>query len=308
VQGRLRAAAANKETFYGLLAASALGIRAPTFEGLHNYRDAEWRPIAGRANVKAAIALAELGEADLADLFIRHQARIGSAADHNALLHLAADLNLPATQFYLAHNAPRGASVNMAARYPRPDWQPARGWRVDQALVFAHALQESGFRTSVVSPAGATGLLQVRPGTAGDIARARGEPFSPALLTLPAANMEFGQTFIEGLRDSAATGGLLLKVIAASTRAIPCSTSNRCLIGRRAATSPASCAITGSTSRRPERMPAAARPSSKASGPASRECRVPRRCGWSRTRNSLRPANLPPKLRLGGGPPKGVEG
>jgi len=214
-QGRLRAAAASRETFYGLLAATALGIRSNPREALHNYRDSEWRPIAAKPNVQAAIAFAQLGEADLADQYIRHQARIGSAADHNALIHLAADLSLPGTQFWLAHNAPRGASVNMAARYPRPDWQPSRGWRVDQALVFAHALQESNFRTGVVSPAGATGLLQVRPGTAGDIARARGEPFSPALLTLPSANMEFGQTFIEGLRDSAATGGLLLKVIAA---------------------------------------------------------------------------------------------
>lgn len=215
VQGRLRAAARARETFYGLLAASALGIRDSRFEGLHNYRDSEWRPIAAKPNVRAAIAFAEIGEADLADLYIRHQARIGGPSDHGALLHLAADLSLPATQFWLAHNAPRGASVNMAARYPKPDWQPSRGWRVDQALVFAHALQESSFRTGVVSPAGATGLLQVRPGTAGDIARARGEAFSPALLTIPAANMEFGQTFIEGLRDSSATGGLLPKVIAA---------------------------------------------------------------------------------------------
>ncbi|HEY0412466.1 MAG TPA: transglycosylase SLT domain-containing protein [Allosphingosinicella sp.] len=215
VQGRLRAAARARETFYGLLAASALGIRAASFEGLHNYRDAEWRPIAAKPNVRAAIAFAELGEADLADQYIRYQARIGGASDHNALLHLAADLSLPGTQFWLAHNAPKGASVNMAARYPRPDWRPSRGWRVDESLVFAHALQESNFRTAVVSPAGATGLLQVRPGTAGDIARSRGEAFSPALLSNPAANMEFGQTYIEGLRDSYATGGLLLKVIAA---------------------------------------------------------------------------------------------
>jgi soluble lytic murein transglycosylase len=215
VQSRLRAAAAMKETFYGLLAASALGIRTANFEGLHNYHDSEWRPVAGKPNVRAAIAFAEIGETDLADQYLRFQARIGSAADHNALLHLAADLNLAGTQFWLAHNAPRGASVNVAARYPRPDWQPSRGFRVDRSLLLAHALQESNFRTSVVSPAGATGLLQVRPGTAGDIARARGEAFSPALLSIPSANMEFGQTYIEGLRDNAATGGLLLKVIAA---------------------------------------------------------------------------------------------
>ncbi|HMJ93491.1 MAG TPA: lytic transglycosylase domain-containing protein [Allosphingosinicella sp.] len=215
VQPRLRAAARMKETFYGLLANSALGVRAPGAAGLHDYGDAEWRRIGQKTNVRAAIGLAEIGEAALADRLIRHQARIGGTADHDALLHLSADLNLASTQFWLAHNAPRGANVNFAARYPRPDWRPSKGWRVDQSLVFAHALQESNFRTDVVSPAGAQGLMQVRPGTAGDIARARGEPFERRQLNDPAQNMEFGQTFLEGLRDSYATQGLLPKVIAA---------------------------------------------------------------------------------------------
>jgi soluble lytic murein transglycosylase len=214
VQGHLRSAARQKETFYGLLAMTALGISGPNSTGLHNYRDSEWRGIAGKPNVRAALALAEIGEADLADQYLRHQARI-SGGDHAALLHLAADLDLASTQYWLAHNAPRGASVNLAARYPRPDWRPTRGWRVDPSLAFAHALQESNFRTSVVSPAGAVGLMQVRPGTAGDIARARGEPFDRQLLTSPAANIEFGQSYIESLRDNGATGGLLPKVIAA---------------------------------------------------------------------------------------------
>jgi soluble lytic murein transglycosylase len=215
VETKLRAAARFRETFYGLLAATALGIGNPDRPGLHDDRDTEWRAVAGRPDVRAAIALAEIGETDLADLFIRHQARIGGTSDHRALLHLASDLDLPSTQFWLAHNAPRGATVEMAARYPAPGWRPARGWRVDQSFVFACALQESAFRTNAVSAAGAYGLLQVRPGTAGDIARSRGESFDRSELADPAQNMEFGQTYIESLRDSDATGGLLPKVIAA---------------------------------------------------------------------------------------------
>ncbi|HEX5182854.1 MAG TPA: lytic transglycosylase domain-containing protein [Allosphingosinicella sp.] len=215
VETKLRSAARFKETFYGLLAATALGIHSSNYEGLHDYRDAEWRPVADRPDVRAAIALTEIGETDLADLFIRYQAKIGGTGDHDALIHLACDLNLPATQLWLAHNAPAGTSINVAARYPRPDWRPARGWRVDQSLVFAHALQESAFHTDIVSKAGAVGLLQVTPGTAGDIARKRGEPFERAELDNPAFNMEFGQERMEALRDMGATGGLLPKVIAA---------------------------------------------------------------------------------------------
>jgi soluble lytic murein transglycosylase-like protein len=214
VQSRLRAAARLKETFYGLLSASRLGISSQNFSGLHDYRDVEWSPIAGKPNVKAAIALSEIGETALADEYIKHQARI-APGDHGALLHLASDLNLASTQYWLAHNAPRGAHINISARYPAPDWKPTGGWRVDQSLAFAHALQESSFRTSVVSPAGAVGLMQVRPGTGGDIARARGEAFDPRQLKDPAANLELGQSYLEYLCDHPGTGGLLPKVIAA---------------------------------------------------------------------------------------------
>lgn len=214
VQDRLRSAARMKETFYGLIAASALGIKDANYTGLHDYRDPEWQRIASRPNVRAAIALAEIGEADLADELIRHQARIGGPSDHDGLLHLAETLNLASTQFWLAHNAPRGASVNPSARYPMPDWRPTRGWRVDKSLAFAHALQESSFRAGAVSPAGATGIMQVRPGTAGDVARSRGEPFSAEQLKNPTVNIEYGQSYLEYLRDLPGTGGLLPKVIA----------------------------------------------------------------------------------------------
>ncbi|MDB5699579.1 MAG: lytic transglycosylase protein [Alphaproteobacteria bacterium] len=214
VQARLRTAARMNETFYGMLAQSALGIVAANPNAFHNYRDAEWRGVAGRPNVKAAIALVEIGERDLAEELIRYQAKI-SPSDHNGLLHLASVLNLPATQLWLAHNRPQGAQINMAARYPAPDWKPARGWRVDPSLVFAHTLQESGFRATVVSSAGATGLMQVRPGTASDIARSRGEILDPRQLTEPATNIEYGQSYLEFLRDDRGTGGLLPKVIAA---------------------------------------------------------------------------------------------
>jgi soluble lytic murein transglycosylase-like protein len=89
------------------------------------------------------------------------------------------------------------------------------GWRVDKSLAYAHALQESNFRTQVVSPAGASGLMQVRPGTAGDMARSRGDAFEPKQLSEPSFNLEYGQSYLEYLRDYGATGGLLLKVIAA---------------------------------------------------------------------------------------------
>ena len=50
-----------------------------------------------------------------------------------------------------------------------PAWTPTSGWKVDKALVFAHALQESQFRTDATSSAGARGVMQLMPETARDL-------------------------------------------------------------------------------------------------------------------------------------------
>jgi soluble lytic murein transglycosylase-like protein len=213
VQAHLRAAARIGETFYGLLAQSALGFRQPP-ANMETFTAADWRALSGLPNARAAIALAEIGETQLAADLVRHQARIGRPSDHQHLIHLSARLNLTGTQMYLAHNGPRGSRFGPAERYPTPSWRPTRGWRIDPALAFAHALQESQFQPEAVSPAGARGLMQVRPGTAGDLARARGEAFSASMLDQPAVNIEYGQSYIEYLRDLSSTGGLLPKVIA----------------------------------------------------------------------------------------------
>ena len=215
VQARLRTASRLPETFYGLLAAGALGTAAPAPEKGPVLAAGDWAQLAQRTNIRAAAALAEIGEGALADMLLKHQARIGEMRDHEALLHLAARLNLPATQIWLAQNFPAGAPMSANARYPSPGWTPQGGWRVDKALVYAHALQESQFRTDAVSPAGARGLMQLMPGTAQLIARRRGESIDRVALNDPALNFEYGQSYLQELADFSGTGGLLPKVIAA---------------------------------------------------------------------------------------------
>jgi soluble lytic murein transglycosylase-like protein len=213
VEQSLRSAARFSETFYGMIATRALGLTPPMRTMKANFAQSDWAVLSRRSNVRVATALSEIGESTLADRVLRHQAAIGEVSDHGALLRLASQLGLPATQFWLAHNAPAGATLDVYAPYPTPRWTPQRGWRVDKALIFAHALQESRFETDAVSHAGARGVMQLMPATAQRMQARIGS--STADLTDPAFNIECGQSYLEELRDQPTTGGLLPKVIAA---------------------------------------------------------------------------------------------
>ncbi|MEP7349031.1 MAG: lytic transglycosylase domain-containing protein [Sphingorhabdus sp.] len=214
VQPRLQKAAQLPETFYGLLASEALGM-APIARKAANGAKLDWNALRSHENAQLAVALCEIGEIKLADEALRFQAKIGNASQHANLAQLAGSLNLASTQYWMGHYGPSRGDSNAMARYPMPNWVPSGGWRIDPALIYAHTLQESGFKTDVISSAGARGLMQVRPATAQDMARARGTSLSASDLDRPSVNLEYGQSYLEKLRDLPATGGLLPKVIAA---------------------------------------------------------------------------------------------
>ncbi|MEO7635502.1 MAG: lytic transglycosylase domain-containing protein, partial [Sphingomicrobium sp.] len=207
----LKAAADSPESFYGLLARETLGMdtKLPA-DSLIGFDP----PVAQLPNVQRAIELARIGEPALAEEMLRHQAKIGTSSEHHALIEVAKKLDLPGAQMWLANFGQPGARADAADRYPNPRWAPLNGWRVDPALAFGHVVQESLFKRSAISPVGAVGLMQVRPGTAQDIARAANIPYSRAALTDPRMNLEMGQSFIEMMRRSSSTAGQLPRVIA----------------------------------------------------------------------------------------------
>jgi soluble lytic murein transglycosylase-like protein len=215
VSALLQAAAREDETFYGLLASETLGLPTPVGLQRDHVSAVEQKKIASLPGARIAATLAQLNRTSDADEALRYQASISGADSYEALVHLASDLSLPRTQLWLAQRSPDGVKVRAYTRYPKPDWTPSGGWRVDKALLFAHTLQESRFQTDAVSLAGARGLMQVLPGTANDLAMARGESFNPADLSKPSVNMEFGQRYLEKLSGMGATDGLLAKVVAA---------------------------------------------------------------------------------------------
>lgn len=211
----LRLAAAHDETLYGMLAAEQLGITLPDRFSAADFSKDDWARLRGEENVHTAIALAEIEEDNLASAVLLHQARIGDPSSYEPLSRLARDLGLPSTQLFMAHNAPRGGSPDPASRYPAPRWLPATGWRIDPALAYAHALQESNFRANAVSPANARGLMQITPITVREHAPRLNLNASQVNLDDPRVNLAFGQQNLEMLRDSYATEGKLPKIMAA---------------------------------------------------------------------------------------------
>jgi soluble lytic murein transglycosylase len=209
------AMARDPHGLYGLLAARTLGMTPRIDWSEPDFIQADWTTLSQLPGARRAAALVEVGEVGLADRELRHLAATAPTQYYEPILRLANRLSLPATQFWLAHNAPEGMTPPMSARLPAPEWQPFNGWRVDRNLVFAHAMQESRFITTARSPVGAQGLMQVMPGTARDLSRHLDMPHNQEMLADPTFNVEYGQSYLEMLRDSQHTQGLLPKVIAA---------------------------------------------------------------------------------------------
>lgn len=199
------------ESFYALLARETLGM--PTKLGADPFIGYD-PPIAQYPNVQRAKELSRIGEPGLAEEMLKHQALIGAPSEHHALIELAKRLDLPAAQLWLADHGQWGARADATDRYPNPRWTPVDGWRVDPALAFGHIVQESAFRRTAVSTAGAVGLMQVLPITAEQMSQVIGVRYSRASLTDPQYNLAFGQSFIETMRSSPGTGGQLPRVIA----------------------------------------------------------------------------------------------
>ncbi|GAA0280174.1 hypothetical protein GCM10009127_21640 [Alteraurantiacibacter aestuarii] len=208
-------AASNDETLYGMLATEQLGRALPPRVSQADLSDDDWRQIGQLENVRISVALAEIGEEDLASEVLLHQAKIGDPSHYAPLSRLARDLGLPQTQLYMAYNAPSGGRADPASFYPTPRWTPLTGWRVDPALAYAHILQESNFRANARSPANAQGLMQITPITVQQHAPRLEMSASQVDIFDPRTNLAFGQRNLEMLQENPVTHDKLPKIMAA---------------------------------------------------------------------------------------------
>jgi len=214
-------AAAYPTTFYGQLAARALGEDPATLvAAAHDpgfTRDQAWAFTAHEL-VRAAAILLAWGEPGRARAFLLRMAEVAPGEVEQALAaRLALAMDMPDTAVAIARRM--GVQGRML---PQDGWpvavEPPRapsGGGVDPAVTLAVIRQESSFDHAVISPAGALGLMQLMPATAAIVAQQLGNHAvtQVSLLTDPTQNMQLGGAYMQQLL--AQFGGCLPLAVAA---------------------------------------------------------------------------------------------
>jgi peptidoglycan lytic transglycosylase len=93
-----------------------------------------------------------------------------------------------------------GWRQNHPLAYGEMVWELCEVLNLDPMLIFALMRQESTYHPTIVSPAGAIGVMQIMPGTGAKVAALSGYfPYHPDGLTDPATNVYFGIWYLSRL-------------------------------------------------------------------------------------------------------------
>jgi soluble lytic murein transglycosylase-like protein len=207
----------HPRTFYGLLAARALGKdfqfdwKIPAFT--RDYYNALNASMHGRR----AMALVAAGQMHLAEAELVRISPLDHDDLYTALLAYADFADLPALAFRVGgvlSDSGKRDFYDMAL-YPVSSWMPSNGFEIDPALIHAIMRQESRFNPHAKSPSGARGLMQIMPATASYITDQDFTGRAAHKLLNPQTNLDIGQYYIKRLMGTSIVGGDMIKMLAA---------------------------------------------------------------------------------------------
>jgi soluble lytic murein transglycosylase-like protein len=215
----LAEAAKDQRSFYGLLARRTLGLPGGFAWERDTLGEAEAALLASHPGGLRALALLQIGERARAEseFVAMGEAAAADPALARAMLVIASQSGMAETAARLAALAESGdGRPRDYARFPVPRWSPSGGYRTDPALLLALARIESNFEPRAISPAGARGIMQIMPVTAGYVT---GQPSLAGRdrhrLHEPEFNLEVGQRYIEYLARHPSVDGDLISLLAA---------------------------------------------------------------------------------------------
>ncbi len=213
------AGAKNQTAFYGLLSAEKLGAALdPALLTQATFPD--WRRAAFLDSdvLRAGLLLERAGARSLSRWFFVSLARRLDDVQLGELADMALAQDLPHVAVLVAKQAAGRGIILPKAYFPLTGLARDR-LPVPTDLALAIARRESEFDETVVSPAGALGLMQVMPGTAQLMSRVAGVAYDRARLTTDAAyNAELGSTYLAQLIERF---GPALTLVAAGYNAGP---------------------------------------------------------------------------------------
>ena len=205
-------------TFYGLISMKMLGMEQETFSWeMPSFGDSHARELSATPQGRRALALVDAERPDLAELEL---SRLNPGKDKSlqeAMIALANEAGMPWMAMRMGSSfRDHDERLYDAALYPDAPWQPAEGFEVDKALVYAFIRQESKFNpTARNGRSGATGLMQIMPSTAQHVSGLNDEEFSTAQLKDPTVNIDLGQQYLGELLSHPAVGNNLFKLAVA---------------------------------------------------------------------------------------------
>ena len=198
----LHEGAKYQSAFYGQMAAQRLGLPLnASMLGRERYADWRRQPFLASSLIQAGLMLVKAGNEKLATRFFL---QLAEGLKDNELGPLS-DMTLSIRQPHIALRIAK-AAADRGLILPRPYFPMTELARVKlgipTALALAIARRESEFDVSVISPAGARGLMQVMPGTAKLMSDKLGIGYSKARLTTDGDyNARLGAAYLAKLID-----------------------------------------------------------------------------------------------------------
>jgi soluble lytic murein transglycosylase-like protein len=205
-------AAAEPDTFYGLMALRLLGRDANAQFADPALDTVSFAQLMQDPPAHRAVAMWQIGRSDVIQTELSRAFGEISSDQDPAFAALARNLGEPALELRAAEMVQ--PTQRLTSLYPVPPYKPEGGYTVDQAVILAFAKQESRFQPAATSKAGARGVMQIMPQTAVTITHDRSlAGRNKDRLDDPVYNMTLAQNYLQDLLEK--QNGNLFSIAAA---------------------------------------------------------------------------------------------